>query len=218
MKVTLIALILAGTAAATELQVELTASEMAEKARLMALREKFVAEKDFCWRGSYGRGVGKIPQKCMPNEDRIGLLCYPKCHLYDYTTPQGNQRHFFQGGALTATKTAPVVSATKVSTAVRPSTAAALDALLAPAALAARGVDAQGAPTAPRRGAAATKKDMDFCAIPSAELATRILGAASAVRASHAATTASTISLISRAPNLSRSVPCALDSANLAMR
>ena len=69
-----------------------------------------------------------------------------------------------------------MVSPTKVSTAVRPSTAAALDALLAPAALAARGVDAQGAPTAPRRGAAATKKDMDFCAIPSAELATRIFG------------------------------------------
>lgn len=34
---------------------------------------------DFCWKDSYGRGVGKIPKKCAPNQDRIGLLCYAKC-------------------------------------------------------------------------------------------------------------------------------------------
>lgn len=32
----------------------------------------------FCWRDSYGRGVGKIPTEC-PDKDKIGLLCYTKC-------------------------------------------------------------------------------------------------------------------------------------------
>ncbi len=36
-------------------------------------------EKDFCWRDSYGRGVGTVPQACAPDRDRIGLLCYTKC-------------------------------------------------------------------------------------------------------------------------------------------
>lgn len=34
---------------------------------------------EFCWRNSYGRGIGTIPQACAAGEDRIGLLCYPKC-------------------------------------------------------------------------------------------------------------------------------------------
>ena len=34
---------------------------------------------DFCWKDSYGRGVGKIPKTCLPTHDKIGLLCYPKC-------------------------------------------------------------------------------------------------------------------------------------------
>lgn len=33
----------------------------------------------FCWRDSYGRGVGTIPENCAPGQDRIGLLCYAKC-------------------------------------------------------------------------------------------------------------------------------------------
>ena len=35
--------------------------------------------QDFCWKNSYGRGVGKIPKGCASNEDKIGALCYPKC-------------------------------------------------------------------------------------------------------------------------------------------
>ena len=35
--------------------------------------------KEFCWKDSYGRGVGKVPQKCASGYDRIGLLCYKKC-------------------------------------------------------------------------------------------------------------------------------------------
>jgi hypothetical protein len=31
-----------------------------------------------CWRDSYGRGVGKIPD-CGPSQTKSGLLCYPKC-------------------------------------------------------------------------------------------------------------------------------------------
>ena len=32
-----------------------------------------------CWKGSYGRGVGKPLSTCPPNTDKNGLLCYPKC-------------------------------------------------------------------------------------------------------------------------------------------
>lgn len=35
--------------------------------------------KEFCWRDSYGRGVGTVPQACSSDRDRIGLLCYSKC-------------------------------------------------------------------------------------------------------------------------------------------
>jgi hypothetical protein len=35
--------------------------------------------KDFCWKDSYGRGVGTVPPACAPGQERIGLLCYDKC-------------------------------------------------------------------------------------------------------------------------------------------
>lgn len=35
--------------------------------------------QDFCWKDSYGRGAGKIPKACRPDEDKIGALCYKKC-------------------------------------------------------------------------------------------------------------------------------------------
>ncbi len=38
-----------------------------------------VPEKDFCWRDSYGRGVGTVPTSCAPGQDMVGLLCYDKC-------------------------------------------------------------------------------------------------------------------------------------------
>ena len=34
---------------------------------------------DFCWKDSYGRGVGKIPKRCGAGYELIGLLCYKKC-------------------------------------------------------------------------------------------------------------------------------------------
>ena len=37
------------------------------------------AEDEFCWRDSYGRGVGTVPKACQEGRDRIGLLCYTKC-------------------------------------------------------------------------------------------------------------------------------------------
>lgn len=40
---------------------------------------RMLLEKEFCWRDSYGRGVGTIPQSCSADRDRIGLLCYTKC-------------------------------------------------------------------------------------------------------------------------------------------
>ena len=32
-----------------------------------------------CWKQTYGRGAGKSVSVCPPNEDKNGLLCYPKC-------------------------------------------------------------------------------------------------------------------------------------------
>lgn len=43
---------------------------------------------EFCWKDSYGRGVGKVPKACKADEDRIGLLCYKKC-------PKGMKRFGF---------------------------------------------------------------------------------------------------------------------------
>lgn len=34
---------------------------------------------DFCWKDAYGRGVGKIPNKCPGNKQKIGALCYDRC-------------------------------------------------------------------------------------------------------------------------------------------
>lgn len=36
-------------------------------------------ETNFCWKSSYGRGVGTIPGQCGPGQERNGLLCYDKC-------------------------------------------------------------------------------------------------------------------------------------------
>jgi hypothetical protein len=44
------------------------------------LREIFRTYEPYCWRRSYGRGVGRLLQTCpdhSPEQD--GLLCYPKC-------------------------------------------------------------------------------------------------------------------------------------------
>ena len=34
-----------------------------------------------CWKTTYGRGVGTIPESCVtpPNTDKDGALCYPRC-------------------------------------------------------------------------------------------------------------------------------------------
>jgi len=36
-------------------------------------------EKEFCWKDSYPRGAGTVPQACPAGRDRIGLLCYTAC-------------------------------------------------------------------------------------------------------------------------------------------
>lgn len=37
------------------------------------------ATGDFCWKSSYGRGVGTVPGDCTFDQQKQGLLCYPKC-------------------------------------------------------------------------------------------------------------------------------------------
>lgn len=36
-------------------------------------------ENPFCWKGSYGRGVGILPSTCAPGQVMDGGLCYDKC-------------------------------------------------------------------------------------------------------------------------------------------
>lgn len=44
---------------------------------------------DICWRASYGRGVGAVPQECnWESQGKSGLLCYPKCKA-GYTNVAG---------------------------------------------------------------------------------------------------------------------------------
>src|SRR3954465_3370104 len=38
----------------------------------------FGQDKEFCWKDSYGRGVGTIPSDCGAKENQAGL-CYDKC-------------------------------------------------------------------------------------------------------------------------------------------
>jgi hypothetical protein len=45
---------------------------------LLMLANSQATSPKFCWRDSYGRGVGTIPDQCG-NRDRIGLFCYDKC-------------------------------------------------------------------------------------------------------------------------------------------
>lgn len=34
---------------------------------------------DYCWKDSYGRGVGTVPSNCGSKYQKIGLLCYDPC-------------------------------------------------------------------------------------------------------------------------------------------
>ena len=34
---------------------------------------------EYCWKNSYGRGVGVVPPNCGPNQEKIGLFCYETC-------------------------------------------------------------------------------------------------------------------------------------------
>jgi hypothetical protein len=36
-------------------------------------------KNDFCWKDSYGRGVGTIPNSCPSGYEMLGVLCYEDC-------------------------------------------------------------------------------------------------------------------------------------------
>jgi hypothetical protein len=36
-------------------------------------------QPEFCWKDSYGRGVGTVPTSCASGQDMRGLLCYDNC-------------------------------------------------------------------------------------------------------------------------------------------
>lgn len=48
----------------------------------------FAQEREFCWKDSYGRGVGKLPTSCDAGQEMIGAFCYDRC-------PAGMQRFGF---------------------------------------------------------------------------------------------------------------------------
>ncbi len=47
---------------------------------LSAYTSEAIAADDVCWKTSYGRGVGSIPDRCLPGQQRDGALCYPACN------------------------------------------------------------------------------------------------------------------------------------------
>jgi hypothetical protein len=38
--------------------------------------KKHAAATDFCWKDSYGRGVGTIPSVCPEGQEQAGVFCY----------------------------------------------------------------------------------------------------------------------------------------------
>lgn len=52
-----------------------------QRGRLSDLRKTGIlgTRADFCWKRSYGRGVGTIPNQCPEGQERKGLLCHHKC-------------------------------------------------------------------------------------------------------------------------------------------
>ena len=45
---------------------------------VLALASSAFAQ-DFCWRDSFGRGVGEIPGNCPAGKQKVGALCYDQC-------------------------------------------------------------------------------------------------------------------------------------------
>lgn len=46
---------------------------------LLAQASASAQSGEYCWKDSYGRGVGTIPTDCSYSQEKQGLLCYPKC-------------------------------------------------------------------------------------------------------------------------------------------
>jgi hypothetical protein len=46
---------------------------------LSAHNNVYAQQPEFCWKDSYGRGVGTIPTQCASGQQKIGALCYDKC-------------------------------------------------------------------------------------------------------------------------------------------
>ena len=53
---------------------------------------------EYCWKDSYGRGVGRVPSHCPSHKETIagGIICYDKCHNFGSNC----------GSAMTVTKVA----------------------------------------------------------------------------------------------------------------
>lgn len=50
------------------------------EAEFMAELNAYAGQTEFfCWKHSYGRGVGKIPQGCPPGKRKDPILCYEPC-------------------------------------------------------------------------------------------------------------------------------------------
>lgn len=46
---------------------------------VLAAPPSFAQQPEFCWKDSYGRGVGTVPTSCAPGQEMRGLLCYDNC-------------------------------------------------------------------------------------------------------------------------------------------
>ncbi|RZF40148.1 hypothetical protein LSTR_LSTR010100 [Laodelphax striatellus] len=48
-------------------------------ALLCAVIVGVTATSDFCWKDTYSRGIGKVPEQCGENQEKISHSCYEKC-------------------------------------------------------------------------------------------------------------------------------------------
>lgn len=61
-------------------QDEVSISEDQVLSLLKWIKVKILADRTpFCWRQSYGRGVGKVLSTCTGGKEQIGALCYTPC-------------------------------------------------------------------------------------------------------------------------------------------
>ncbi|RHY23617.1 hypothetical protein DYB32_009114 [Aphanomyces invadans] len=77
--VALLAPLFADGAAMTAKSIRKALAKVGKKALKAVKSSGSKSSAEFCWKNSYGRGVGKIPESCKPGQENQAGLCYKTC-------------------------------------------------------------------------------------------------------------------------------------------